>query len=268
MIRQAHLIAVVLAFLIGCAVLLVAGASGVQAQDSKKEEARCEGTRTIMHGTRVTNDIPGCPKGGLLLGTEGSDQTRSRDPARPSLDGGDGDDTIRGLGGSDYIFHGSGDDVVYGGDGDDDLVPDSGNDVIYGGDGNDKLYSNDDGGDKLYCGAGRDTYHAEKNDYVDSSCEKEPLIAQAANPLQACARIDKKLDENRPLSREESRLHAPPGFCSQFNYTGHDDLSTSSASASPTPVPLGGTGGPAILLPAAALLLGSGILTYAILRRR
>ena len=32
--------------------------------------------------------------------------------------------------------------------------------------------------------------------------------------------------------------------------------------------PLGPTGGPAIILPAAALLLGSGILTYAILRRR
>jgi hypothetical protein len=32
--------------------------------------------------------------------------------------------------------------------------------------------------------------------------------------------------------------------------------------------PLPGSGGPAILLPAAALLLGSGILTYAILRRR
>ena len=28
------------------------------------------------------------------------------------------------------------------------------------------------------------------------------------------------------------------------------------------------TGGPAILLPAAALLLGSGVLTYAVLRRR
>jgi hypothetical protein len=40
--------------------------------------------------------------------------------------------------------------------------------------------------------------------------------------------------------------------------------------ASPTP-PAGQvpeSGGPAILLPAAALLLGSGILTYAILRRR
>ncbi len=35
-----------------------------------------------------------------------------------------------------------------------------------------------------------------------------------------------------------------------------------------TAVPLPGSGGPAILLPAAALLLGSGVLTYAILRRR
>jgi len=36
-----------------------------------------------------------------------------------------------------------------------------------------------------------------------------------------------------------------------------------------SPIPGGPkTGGPAILLPAAALLLGSGILTYAILRRR
>jgi hypothetical protein len=38
--------------------------------------------------------------------------------------------------------------------------------------------------------------------------------------------------------------------------------------ASPTPAAVPPSGGPAILLPAAALLLGSGILTYAILRRR
>jgi hypothetical protein len=37
---------------------------------------------------------------------------------------------------------------------------------------------------------------------------------------------------------------------------------------SPTPVPIPDGGGPAILLPAVALLLGSSILTYAILRRR
>ncbi len=43
-------------------------------------------------------------------------------------------------------------------------------------------------------------------------------------------------------------------------------------SPSPSPTPLPGSGGPpigsAIALPAAALLLGGGILTYAILRRR
>jgi hypothetical protein len=41
---------------------------------------------------------------------------------------------------------------------------------------------------------------------------------------------------------------------------------TASPTASPAAVPP--SGGPSILLPAAALLLGSGILTYAILRRR
>src|SRR5215208_2064911 len=111
-VRQGQLIALVVACMVGCAVLLVAGASGVQAETSKKkEEGRCEGTRTIKHGRYITNDMPGCPKGGLLLGTDKSDGL----PAdRPGLDGGDGDDTIRGLGGNDEIFHGSGDDVVYG----------------------------------------------------------------------------------------------------------------------------------------------------------
>jgi hypothetical protein len=101
---------------------------------------------------------------------------------------------------------------------------------------------------------------------AEASQQNNPKHTEATNTehLNPCERIDKKLDENRPLSREERRVHAS-GFCNQ----GHDvGPFTSSASASPTPVPLGGTGGPAILLPAAALLLGSGILTYAILRRR
>jgi hypothetical protein len=51
-----------------------------------------------------------------------------------------------------------------------------GEDVIYGGDGNDYLGGGSDGQrDKLYCGKGKDYYAADKNDYVDSSCEiKEP----------------------------------------------------------------------------------------------
>jgi Ca2+-binding RTX toxin-like protein len=284
-VRQVHLIAVVLAFVIGCAVLLVAGASGVQAQDSKNEEARCEGTRKInvnLAARFTSNDLPGCPQGGLLLGTDKTD----------SLAGEKGDDEVRSLGGKDYVMGGpgndviyggadndglngdgsgeNGNDIIYGGPGDDDvnvfIIGDDGNDVIYGGPGDDKLRGFEgeddiyggpgddklDGGpsdavygggevlrgggdgqrDKIYCGEGRDSYFADKEDYVDSSCEV-------------------KLPNS---------LRFPKGPTVMFAGGG------GSASGSPVPVP--SSGGPSILLPATALLVGSGILTYAILRRR
>jgi Ca2+-binding RTX toxin-like protein len=168
------------------------------------EEARCEGTRTLKDKwsdwLMTTNDIPGCPNGGLLSGTDGRDR----------LGGKDGDDEIHGLGDKDRLFGGMGSDVIYGGPGDDpwlygdrgddviyggdgndggvsglnpgeDMLPSlpqmyggPGEDVIYGGDGNDALNGTGDGGqrDKLYCGEGRDYYFADKNDYVDS-CENE-----------------------------------------------------------------------------------------------
>ena len=47
-----------------------------------------------------------------------------------------------------------------------------------------------------------------------------------------------------------------------------EGVSGPSFSSSPAPVPTPPSGGPEILLPAAALLVGSGILTYAIVRRR
>jgi RTX calcium-binding nonapeptide repeat (4 copies) len=212
-IRQSHLIAVVGAFLFGCAVLLmVVGCAGVRSEAPQKEEqgrteatkeqtrspeataseeARCsdavEGTRTIKRkrGRITTNDVPGFPnKGGLLCGTA----------KRDDLDGKVGDDEIHGLGGRDYIDGGSGNDVIYGGPGDDawltgddgddviyggagneeEIYDGSGEDVIYGGAGNDFLEVDDrQRGDKLYCGEGWDDYRADKNDYVDSSCEKK-----------------------------------------------------------------------------------------------
>ena len=116
----------------------------------------------------TTNDLPGCPKGGLLLGTDKHDH----------LDGQDGDDEVRGLGGGDAILGGDGNDVIYGGPPDNPLVGDEGDDVIYGGDGddacgwrrgrgchlrradgNDILVLRDGDGqrDKLYCGEGKDS---------------------------------------------------------------------------------------------------------------
>src|SRR5215207_520881 len=209
-VRQGRSIALVVAFLIGCAVLLlVVGCSGTSSETSNKkekghspeataskEDARCEGTRTIKSpkgagvGVFTTNDLPGCPNGGLLLGTDKPDK----------LAGKDGDDKIRGLGGPDHIVAGPGNDVIYGGpggepvfDGDegDDVIyggpggdyinGKEGEDVIYGGDGNDWLSVGiDEQRDKLYCGAGKDHYVADKNDYVSSSCEKKIVGGGAA----------------------------------------------------------------------------------------
>jgi hypothetical protein len=208
-VRQGHCIALVVAFLIGCAVLLVAGCAGARSGASQgeqarspeataSEEARCEGTRTIKSpkgaggGVFTTNDLPGCPNGGLLLGTDKNDK----------LAGKDGDDKIRGLGATDFILGGAGNDVIYAGPGGDPVLDgdegddviyagpgvdgikgNEGEDVIYGGDGNDSVGAAMDGQrDKLYCGAGKDKYQADPNDYVDSSCEtKVPLSIGAAD---------------------------------------------------------------------------------------
>jgi hypothetical protein len=255
---------------------------------ASEEEARCEGTQKTnvnLPGLRTTNDLPGCPKGGLLLGTDKVDL----------LAGEKGDDEVRGLGGSDDIMGGDGNDVLYGGSESDFLGGYAGDDVIYGGPGNegthaelvaghggdDVIYGGpgDDGNlvgfggkdviyggpgddtgldvasqgefgtdgqrDKLYCGEGRDTYYAEKIDYVASSCEVK-IANSAPGP------------SDPPLCGETTGdVCMIPGR-------------TSSASASGFPAmrSLVAGGGPAILLLAAALLLGSGILTYTILRRR
>jgi hypothetical protein len=215
-------------FLIGCSVLLlVVGCAGTHseapqegqghteatnkdqtrtAEATEAEEAQCDGTRTtkipdLSGGTFITNDLPGCPKGGLLEGTD------KRNHRVDMLAGKDGDDEIRGLGGGDALFGGPGSDVIYGGPGDErPLSSQEGDDVIYGGPGNDWPMSGDEGEDvlyggdgrdrlsglqpplsrrpaqrdELYCGKGQDTYTADKLDYVDSSCEKkQPLGWQA-----------------------------------------------------------------------------------------
>ena len=164
MVRQAHLIAVVGAILIGCAFVVLGGCAGMRSEAPQEEqeqteatkeqglspeataseEGRCEGTRTFKRmrmsdAVLTTNDLPGCPKGGLLSGTDKHD----------NLAGEDGEDEVRGLGAGDFIFGGSGNDVIYGGPGrDSPLVGDEGDDVIYGGDGDDvELMGGDEGKD-------------------------------------------------------------------------------------------------------------------------
>jgi hypothetical protein len=68
--------------------------------------------------------------------------------------------------------------------------------------------------------------------------------------------------------REAVRACEKAGFSVGPEVTVATVMETTMVNGSPVPVPIPSSGGPAILLPSAALLLGSGILTYAILRRR
>jgi len=77
----------------------------------------------------------------ILTGSEGND---------PALQGGEGDDTLRGLGGQDDLRGGTGQDRLEGGAGDDTLCGDAGQDVLQGGPGNDTYrYSRGDGSDTI-----------------------------------------------------------------------------------------------------------------------
>ena len=124
-----------------------------------------------------------------------------------------------------------GEDVIYGGPCDDQRLDGGPSDAVVGG--GELLPGGGDGQRaKIYCGEGRDSYFADKEDYVSSSCEV-------------------KLPNS---------LRFPKG-ATVMVAAGGGPASGISASV------IADGGGPSILLPAAALLLGSGILTYAILRR-
>jgi Ca2+-binding RTX toxin-like protein len=199
------------AFVIGCAVVLGVGCAGTSSETPKeqqkqghteatnkeqtrspeataREEARCEGTRTFQTGGEpfTTNDLPGCPRGGPLLGTDKPDKLNGKDGddeirglgAMDFIDGGLGSDAIYGEGGNDFLGGEEGDDALYGGDGDDHVLHGGeGEDVLHGGDGNDYLEGRDvrvkdTQRDELYCGAGKDRYNAGRLDRVSSSCEE------------------------------------------------------------------------------------------------
>lgn len=77
-----------------------------------------------------------------------------------------GYDTIKGFGGSDWIYSGTGNDTVQGGAGDDFLFGEGGNDRVFGNQGNDLLRGGF-GRDKLFGGQGNDILHGDsRNDFV------------------------------------------------------------------------------------------------------
>jgi Ca2+-binding RTX toxin-like protein len=171
----------VVAFLIGCAVLLLAvGCAGTRSETSKKEQgsspettasvqARCDGTGTY-HLYDVSYNRGG--EGPLRTGSE-EDMKKAAKKARQDWRWGvkthnfgvyttndlpgcpDKGGLLLGTEKPDKLGGKVGDDEVRGLGGRDDIVGGSGNDIIYGGDGNDKLESGK-GEDVLYGGDGND----------------------------------------------------------------------------------------------------------------
>ena len=86
----------------------------------------------------------------------GTDNPDDDPSVRDSLEGGTGNDTIYGLGGPDVIFGNSGNDRLYGGRGDDRLYGGPGTDTIYGNSGDDTL-GGGPGKDVLSGGPGHNT---------------------------------------------------------------------------------------------------------------
>lgn len=101
-----------------------------------------------IHANAGFNRIDGGQGHDTILGLGGRDWLR----------GGSGDDSLVGGAASDILQGGIGDDMLYGGQGFDVLRGDAGNDLLFGGDGFDTL-SGDAGDDALYGQAGDDILH-------------------------------------------------------------------------------------------------------------
>lgn len=113
-----------------------------------------------------------------IAAQDGNDTVSVSTAGNSWVQGGNGDDTLYGGAGSDYLMGEAGNDWVYGGSGNDNLTGDDGsdrisggygNDTIYGGNGDDSLFGQS-GDDKLDGGAGADYFvGGSGNDTADYS---------------------------------------------------------------------------------------------------
>jgi Ca2+-binding RTX toxin-like protein len=103
---------------------------------------------------------------GVVYGTSGPNRIEEsyEEPpgARPTLYGGEGDDTLIGGAGNDSLVGGNGLDLIQGGGGRDTLRGGAGNDTMSGSSGNDKLYGGE-GNDRLSGGTGRDIIYGDQD---------------------------------------------------------------------------------------------------------
>ena len=132
---------------------------------------------------QITGSSVSCPDAGITafsVNAKDLDDTIDVDTSSlpATLRGGNGNDTVDGDAGADTILGSLGNDLLYGRGGND-LITDrpGGNDTdrLDGSSGNDTLHGGDgDANDRLYCGAGTDSYSRDGTEYISSCATQLP----------------------------------------------------------------------------------------------
>lgn len=141
----------------------------IRAADFDEVYARAYGGNADwkVKGLNTYDQYHGVIQGSSVTGTADDDELFS-DPmaiVEDLIDGGAGDDVIKGYGGADVLTGGSGNDFINGHWGRDTLYGNNGDDELRGGDGGDTIYGGN-GADLIWGGGHKNNLYAGSNDFA------------------------------------------------------------------------------------------------------
>nr|NIS43977.1 tandem-95 repeat protein [Desulfuromonadales bacterium] len=138
-------------------------------------------TASITLTVAETNDDPNITPD--TTGTSGDDNINGDNGGGDVIDGGAGNDHLKGMKGDDTLFGNSGNDHLQGGQGSDTLYGGTGDDFIQGQQGNDVAYGGS-GDDTIEGGEGADTLYGDfGNDTIDGGSGNDVLVGGAGDDI-------------------------------------------------------------------------------------
>jgi len=176
------------------------GATGLEALHSGGGNDRLSGFDSaqgvIIDGGGGDDTLRGSHQRDVLSGGDGNDYIKGHKGQDVVL-GGAGADRLEGNRGDDLLFGGAGDDRLYGLIDDDQLFGEDGADILDGGSGNDRLEGGD-GADTLHGGLGDDRLQGGSgNDHLEGNEGQDYLKGQQGDDVLFGGAGDDRLEGNR-----------------------------------------------------------------------
>lgn len=141
-----------------------------------------------------------------------------------ALHGGEGNDTLRGLGGDDNLYGDAGVDYLYGGPGRDNLWGGDGQDYLYGQDGDDTLRGGNDS-DRMFGDAGVDTMYGNGGrDYMWGGTEGDTMFGNNGSDWMLGEEGDDTLYGNANTTGILEKLYGGNGNDDLRGGAGEDEL--------------------------------------------